>query len=55
MSKISFKKRLWCADLQDDYEEERETNLSAAMAAVTLWGGEELVGMSDVLFLAYRC
>lgn len=26
---------------QDDYEEERETNLSAAMAALKLWGDEE--------------
>jgi len=34
---------LCCNVCQDDYEEERETNLSAAMAALRLWGDEEPV------------
>ena len=29
--------------LQDDFEEERETNLSAVMAAMQLWGGTHVV------------
>ena len=28
---------------QDDFEEERETNLSAVMAAMQLWGGTDMV------------
>ena len=36
---------------QDDYEEERTTNLTAVVAALQMWNGEDVVSIARVAFI----